>query len=204
MIEERVFFSSEANRLEGLLYDVPGNRGVVITHPHSLYGGDMLNNVVEMLAQVYQQEEYTTLRFNFRGVGGSAGKYGHGLGEQEDLRAAVRYLLKKGKTIIDLTGYSFGAWINALAELEERTVQRMIMVSPPVVFLDFRSISSLPSLGLVITGDHDTFAPPDAIEPLLPQWNPKARMEIIKDADHFYNGCTIRLASVLATYLKSG
>ncbi|RLJ02607.1 MAG: alpha/beta hydrolase, partial [Candidatus Aenigmatarchaeota archaeon] len=113
MKEEKVFFQAGDVKIEGMLYNAPGEKGAVVTHPHPLYGGDMHNNVVETVVQAYREKGYATLRFNFRGVGRSTGSYDEGIGEQEDVRAALAYLTGTGKTSIDLAGYSFGAWVNA-------------------------------------------------------------------------------------------
>ncbi len=201
MAEEPIFFMSGTIKIEGLLRIMPGDRGVVISHPHSLYGGSMHNNVVESLVRVYQQAGYTTLRFNFRGVGRSQGEYDEGQGEQEDVKSALHYLSKQGITGIDLASYSFGAWVNAIAGLKQNTVQRMIMVSPPVAYLDFSSIPFTPQLQLVIAGSRDEIAPLELIKTMLPNWNPKARLEVIEGADHFYVGYTDKLESTLTEYL---
>ena len=203
MAEKQVFFPSNNVTIEGLLGLMPGDRGVAITHPHSLYGGSMHNNVVESLVRVYQQRGYTTLRFNFRGVGSSQGEYDHGQGEQQDVRAALLYLSEKGKRLIDLAGYSFGAWVNALARPKRDTVEKMIMVAPPVAFLDFGSVQLIPQLELVIAGSRDQIAPPDLIKTMLPTWNPTARLEIVQGADHFYGGFTNELESLVAGCLAS-
>jgi alpha/beta superfamily hydrolase len=205
MTEQPISFNAGRLQLEGLLYLAPGAQGVVITHPHSLYGGSLYNNVVEALVRAYQQHGYTTLRFNFRGVGNSQGRYDDGEGEQQDVKAALAYLAGKGKTRLELTGYSFGAWVNALARPAQDPVRQMIMVAPPVNFLDFHPIPSLPKLTLVITGDRDVFAPPTGIVRLLPGWNPAARLEVIPGADHFYGNHTRALETVLNAYLaKAG
>ena len=65
MAEQQILFISNTLKLEGLIQDMPGEKGVVITHPHSLYGGSMHNNVVDSLVRSYQQAGYSTLRFNF-------------------------------------------------------------------------------------------------------------------------------------------
>ena len=109
-MEEKISFLSDGYEIEGLLEKSSLQKGVVITHPHPLYGGDMHNNVVVAMARVYRQKGYTTLRFNFRGVGNSQGSYGDGVGEQEDVRAAISYLAGLSTLKIDLAGYSFGAW----------------------------------------------------------------------------------------------
>jgi alpha/beta superfamily hydrolase len=203
MDEEQIFLMAGAVKIEGLIQTKPGDKGVVITHPHPLYGGSMHNNVVESLIRVYQQAEYSTLRFNFRGVGNSQGEYDNGQGEQEDVKAAVHYLGERGKNAVDLAGYSFGAWVNALARPEKDTVQRMVMVSPPVAFLDFGSAEPLPQLQLVIAGSRDEIAPPELIKTILPNWSSSARLEIIEGADHFYGGHTGKLESILADYFAS-
>jgi alpha/beta superfamily hydrolase len=203
MAEEPVFFMSGTLQIQGLLQTKPGDKGVVITHPHPLYGGSMHNNVVESLVHAYQQAGYATLRFNFRGVGSSQGKYDHGQGEREDVKAALHYLAEQGKNVVDLAGYSFGVWVNVLTQPERDTVHRMVMVSPPVAFLDFGPPQSIPQLRLVVAGSRDEIAPPELIKTILPNWNSSARLEIIEGADHFYGGHTAKLESILADYFAS-
>src|SRR5215831_13958175 len=89
--------------------------GLVICHPHPLYGGDMANPVVVRAGEVARELGVVTLRFNFRGVGRSTGVRGAGIGEQEDLKAALDLLrshLPRGLPFA-LGGYSFGAWVAA-------------------------------------------------------------------------------------------
>ena len=201
MTEEPVFFFADDLKIAGLRFIAPGDKGVVVTHPHSLYGGSMDNTVVETLVRVYQRAGYSTLRLNFRGVGESQGSYDAGRGEQQDVKAAINYLASQGKTALDLAGYSFGAWVNALLGALEDSIRRMIMVSPPVAFLDFQNVHRLPTLQLVITSDRDQFAPPNLIVAALSHWNPEASLQIIQGADHFYGGYTEELTSVLAAAL---
>jgi alpha/beta superfamily hydrolase len=190
MKEERVVFTSQTLTIEGLISESQGLKGVVVTHPHPLYGGSMNNNVVESVVQSYGEKGYTTLRFNFRGVGESEGTYSNGTGEQEDVRAAVAYLTQLGTTSIDLAGYSFGAWVNAQCVDVLSHVRRMVMVSPPVNFMDFSFFRLCPRLRLVITGSEDDIAPAGMIEEMLPVWSPDAIFRIVKGADHFYWGKT--------------
>jgi len=188
MKEERVVFTSQKLTIEGLISESQGQKGVVVTHPHPLYGGSMNNNVVESVVQSYREKGYTTLRFNFRGVGESGGTYDDGTGEQEDVRAAVAYLTQLGTTSIDLAGYSFGSWVNAHCIGDLNDVHRMIMVSPPVAFMDFSFFGRCSKLRLVIAGSEDDIAPPGMIEAMLPVWSPEAVFRIVKGADHFYWG----------------
>jgi len=197
MKEERVSFKSNGLKIEGLISESQTRNGVVVTHPHPLYGGEMHNNVVESVVRAYGQKGYTTLRFNFRGVGRSEGGYDEGNGEQEDVRAAVAYLCGLGKTSIDLAGYSFGAWVNAQCIESLTDVKRMIMVSPPVNFLDFSFLKYCAKIRLVIAGSEDDIASPAMIKDMIPVWNSEAEFNIIKGADHFYCGKTGELEAVI-------
>ena len=131
-MEKNITLLSENFQIEGCLSRNDTDKGVVITHPHPLYGGDMHNSVVETIMQAYRQKGFTTLRFNFRGVGASQGSYADGIGEQADVRAALSHLTDLGITRLDLAGYSFGAWVNAHIMCREADIETMVMVSPPV------------------------------------------------------------------------
>jgi alpha/beta superfamily hydrolase len=198
MKEKKITFQSDTIRIEGLLCVQGSEQGAVITHPHPLYGGSMYNQVVKVLTSVYQEKGFSTLRFNFRGVGLSEGDYEQGDGETADVRAAVHYLHEKGKSDLDLAGYSFGAWVNAKIIDSEPLIKRIIMVSPPVAFLEFPPFIQSPKIQVVVAGDRDEIAPAHRIRDLIATWNPAARFEVIKDADHFYFGKTDMLHSVLS------
>ncbi|MFZ0132952.1 MAG: alpha/beta hydrolase [Desulfobacterales bacterium] len=200
-MEEKVCFQSGDLDLEGLFESGGAKRGVVITHPHPLYGGDMQNPVVEVIRRAYRSKDAATLRFNFRGTGHSAGHYDNGAGEQNDVVAALCFLKETGIDTIDLCGYSFGAWVNALTVCREGGTENLVMVSPPVGFVDFSAITSLPALRLVVTGSRDEIAPAEVIRKMQPEWNPSARLEIIDGADHFYCRYTRRLEEVLAHHV---
>lgn len=202
MKEEQIAFQSDGLRIEGLVGRQSGERGVVITHPHSLYGGTMYNQVVETLVRAYQNKGLTTLRFNFRGVGESEGTYGEGRGEKVDVISALRYLYGLEKSAIDLAGYSFGAWVNAHITSSDFSVSGMIMVSPPVAFLDFSFLSSDRRIKAVVAGGRDDIAPADHISRLMATWNPAALLEVIDGADHFYSGKIEILESALSRLIR--
>lgn len=162
----------------------------------------MYNQVVETLVRTYQNKGLTTLRFNFRGVGQSEGMYGEGRGEKKDVISALRYLYSLEKLNIDLAGYSFGAWVNAHIAPDDFSVSGMIMVSPPVAFLDFSFLSSDQRIKAVVAGARDDIAPADTITPLMATWNPSALLEVIDGADHFYSGKIDILESVLSRLIR--
>ena len=197
-MEEYITFKSGVYGIESRLGKGDTDKGVVITHPHPLYGGDMDNPVVKAIAKAFQQNGYTTLRFNFRGVGGSQGSFADGIGEMDDVRAAILYLKESGIDQLDLAGYSFGAWVNANLIARSPDIDTMVMVSPPVAFIDFKGIEAINGLKLIVSGSRDDIAPPDLINHLKPKWNPQARFEIIDGADHFYFGYLEQLQKILA------
>ncbi|MFA9498642.1 MAG: alpha/beta hydrolase, partial [Deltaproteobacteria bacterium] len=174
-------------------------KGVVVTHPHPLYGGDMYNLVVETIVHVYNIKGYSTLKFNFRGVGRSQGTYDNGDGEQKDVLAALSFLGDMGMEQIDLAGYSFGAWVNAHAVQEDVAVKNMVMISPPAGFMDFSTIGPMERLKLVVTGSRDDIAPADVVKQMCSVWNPNARFVVIDGADHFYGGYLNQLEAVLVS-----
>jgi len=202
LAEERIFFDSGGLNIEGLLENLPGERAVVVAHPHSLYGGTMHNNVVKAVAHAYQEEDYSTLRFNFRGVENSEGEFGNGQGEQEDVKGALRHLESLGKSRIDLAGYSFGAWVNALGLDKFEEAQRLIMVSPPVSFVDFGFLQYSPKIQLVICGTRDEIAEYKQVEKMLPKWNDETVFRVVQGADHFYSGCEEELIDIIRRFLR--
>jgi alpha/beta superfamily hydrolase len=201
-MEEKIAYTSDGIEIEGLLQQV-STKGVIVTHPHPLYGGNMHNPVVDTIVETFNNHGFTTLRFNFRGVGGSQGNYDDGIGELRDVCNAISFLLKMGIQSISLAGYSFGSWVNAGISQNEATVIEMIMVSPPVAMMDFSHSQKIPKLKLVISGERDEIAPAEQIKKMLPAWNPEAVVEILTGADHFYSGCLGSLATSLDTYLSS-
>jgi len=202
MSEEKIFINVGELKIEGLLENLPGDKGVLVTHPHPLYGGDMYNNVVESIVHAYRKKEYSTLRLNFRGVGRSDGAHDNGIGEQEDVRAGLKYLFNLGKKDIHLAGYSFGAWVNALGLETFEHVNQMIMVSPPVNFIDFSFLTYNPKIQLIIVGTNDDIAGCSSVEKMSSSWNPEAVFRTIQGADHFYWGKSEELESIIDGFLQ--
>jgi alpha/beta superfamily hydrolase len=202
MTAEKIDFRSGDLVLEGLLTRADGSRGVVVTHPHPLYGGNMQNNVVRAITRAYREAGYTTLRFNFRGVGASQGGFDNGRGEQKDVEAALQYLLSLGCDWLDLAGYSFGSWVNAMGAELFSEVERLIMVSPPVAVMDFSALGFTPKIGMVISGSHDDIAPPEMITKVIGTGNPDATFTVLEGADHFYGGREGDLEKVIKEFLE--
>ena len=200
-MEQVVHFLSDNLELEGSFDRRDGEQAVVVTHPHPVYGGSMDNHVVKAICLAYARKGFSTLRFNFRGAGRSQGSYDEGRGEQDDVRSAVALLRDHGREQIDLAGYSFGAWVNALAVTGGLAARRLVMVSPPVSFLDFSAVTTLPNLQLIVTGSRDDYGPVEKVQRMLPQWNPQATLEVIDGCDHFFSGPTRQLETILSRYV---
>ncbi|WP_022664145.1 alpha/beta hydrolase [Desulfospira joergensenii] len=201
-MEEQVTIQCSNIRLAGMLEENSPDRGVVVTHPHPLYGGNMDNPVVIQTVQCFSQKGFTTLRFNFRGTGNSTGMFDNGEGEQEDVRACVDFLKNRGCKSVWLAGYSFGSRINAAVVSSGLEVEDHIMVSPPMGFMSFDDIEALTSTGLILTGENDEIAPPDLIRAKISQWSLETRFEILEGCDHFYSGYLENLANRLTAYLN--
>jgi alpha/beta superfamily hydrolase len=201
MIEKSVNFRTGAIQIEGLYTVQNGENGVVISHPHPQMGGSMNNNVLEALVEVFFENNFSTLRFNFRGVGRSEGIYDNGAGEQEDLFAAVTFLANEGKKKIVLAGYSFGAWITVRMLNRRRDFSDVVLVSPPIDFLDFDWSGLTGRIGLMICGDRDQFCPLESLKRLADDI--QCRLEIVRGADHFYFMKEQGLKDRIDAYLKS-
>lgn len=201
-MEETVTIHCNNVRLEGLLNQHSFEKGVVVTHPHPLYGGNMENPVVEQIAQSYFEKGFTTLRFNFRGTGKSSGMFDNGVGELDDVRAALEYLKELGIIDLVLAGYSFGARINAAVVSSGYGLKDHIMVSPPLGFMSFEDVATMPSTGLILTGAKDDIAPPKMVQAAINRWQITPQFEVIEGCDHFYTGCLPQLKNRLLAYLS--
>jgi alpha/beta superfamily hydrolase len=151
MKEEKIYINNGSLIIEGLLFKASEEKSVVICHPHSLMGGSMHNNVVEAIQEAFAAEKISTLRFNFRGVGGSTGNYDEGRGEKEDILAVTEYLKKRDFGKIFFAGYSFGAWVGSkiLAE-KNNPFFCSIYVSPPIDYFDFEWSKLKDKINLII------------------------------------------------------
>jgi alpha/beta superfamily hydrolase len=186
-METHVTFQAQDVTLEGLLHPGDATRAAIVLHPHTLYGGDMNNHVVKTIVRAYQKKGWSTLRFNFRGAGGSGGNYDHGIGERTDVQSAIGYLQTKGVEQLDLVGYSFGAWILAgWTQDNPNHGFRIMLIAPPVAFLDFTDIQSISGLHAVIVGQFDAFAPVDRVQTQLTFWSDAAQLSVLGTADHFF------------------
>ena len=203
-MEQKIQIVSDDLLLEGLVDQVSEDKGMIITHPHPLYGGDMHNSVVEMIKRVAVEQGFTTLRFNFRGVGLSQGVFDEGIGEQKDLLAALSFLKGMGVTKTVLAGYSFGAWVVAACfKGKDSPVEPVMLIAPPIDFIEFGDHLKIPNLALVLSGDLDGFADATDVRRLAASWNPGAAISILPGADHFFSGAMEALHRELTRWVRA-
>ena len=158
---ERLQFSGAAGAIEALRDSpAPGAapRGTaVIAHPHPLFGGTMDNKVVQTLARACVACGFTALRFNFRGVGQSAGSFDEGVGETEDALAALDYARKEvGEALpVALAGFSFGSYVQTRVA-QRVDSERLVLVGPAVGRFE---VQRVPPQTIVIHGEEDEIVP---------------------------------------------
>ncbi len=199
-MEEQLELKVNDLRLEARFIPGTVDAGAVITHPHPLYGGSMNNNVVWAAARAFGERGWSTLRFNFRGVGASTGSYGGGLAEVEDVAAAVAFLKSRVPGPSFLVGYSFGASVSARALLQGLVATGAVFISPPIAFMDLTFLPETPGLSLIVAGDQDDLCPLADLENLFRTRQPAVDIRVVSGTDHFYGGREEELFHILKDY----
>lgn len=189
--------------LEGRLHlpDRTPAPGIVVCHPHPLYGGDMMNGVVVGLCRTLADGGLVALRFNFRGVGASEGTYDSGRGERDDVAAAMEWLRARSEVEhgrVALAGYSFGAMV-ACEAASLASPEALVLVSPPLTGTELPIPAGVPVL--VVTGDADQFVPVVALRAAIANQR-SARLEVVAGADHFWWDGSERLFAAVRTFLQ--
>jgi hypothetical protein len=207
MTEIRVEFPCGKLSLEGIL-SLPEGRSsspaVVICHPHPLFGGDMNNNVVMAVFDGLQQASIACLKFNFRGVGRSEGKFAQGIGERQDVRAALTFLGDNeavDNSKLGLCGYSFGTIVALPVTAEDERVQTVAGISPfpsSVGLLKHYAGSKL-----FLCGDSDGFISSDELQRVIDRLPEPKRYEIIAGADHFWWGYESEIAAKVSAFFTA-
>jgi alpha/beta superfamily hydrolase len=190
--EREIQFPGPVGRLEGRLAEGAshGAATLLALHPHPLYGGTMDNNVVEAAVRAGQAGGLATLRFNFRGAGLSQGSYDNGVGEQDDVDAALdlleQRLYPQAKVLV---GYSFGASIAlAYCHRPDHGVGSLVLIAPPPFLLDETLSLGLPVVKKILLAEHDEIAPPEEVTSRAFACGVGDRIDVIADTDHFFSG----------------
>jgi alpha/beta superfamily hydrolase len=175
----------------------------IICHPHPLHGGTMQNKVVTMVERALRESGLRTVRFNFRGVGASAGHYDDGNGEMEDLLAVAEWVRRvRPADQLWLAGFSFGSYV-AYRATRHLSPDHLMLIAPPVEKWPFESLLAPDCPWLVIQGDLDDVAPPQpVIEWVLSMPDPPTLVRL-PDADHFFHRRLMDLRGAIKHQLKA-
>ena len=204
---EKLLLQGEAGAIEAQR-DVPAGaapRGVVvIAHPHPLFGGTMDNKVVQTLARAFVQCGWSAVRFNFRGVGASAGVHDEGRAERLDMLAVLRQVAPEGP--IALAGFSFGAYVTShvLADLwDERPAEHAVLVGAAASRFTVAPVPPAAHLrSLVLHGEQDDTVPLSSVmDWARPQTLP---VTVIPGGGHFFHGQLHLLKELVVRHLQSG
>jgi alpha/beta superfamily hydrolase len=204
---ERLTLTGAAGTIEAVrdaaAEGVPYRGVAVIAHPHPLFGGTMDNKVVQTLARAFVASGWTAVRFNFRGVGASAGEHDGGRAEAEDLLAVVQQAAPEGP--LALAGFSFGAYVtsHALAALwGQRAIERVVLVGTAASRF---TVAPVPleahERTLIVHGEQDDTVPLAAVmDWARPQILP---VTVVPGGGHFFHGQLPLLKSLVVRHLHS-
>jgi hypothetical protein len=202
---ERIFVEGPEGPLEALVEApaAPAPGAVAICcHPHPLFGGTMQNKVVHALARAAVDLGVPAVRFNFRGVGGSAGRYDHGNGECADAIAVADWAAGRfGASRLWAMGFSFGSFI-AYALARERGAERLVVVAPPVQRFDFSTLPPPACPWLVLQGDQDELVNHDAVLEWTRKLPNPPEVALFAGADHFFHGRITELRERVRGWLE--
>jgi uncharacterized protein len=180
-------------------------RGVaVIAHPHPLFGGTMDNKVVQTLARAFVQAGWTAVRFNFRGVGDSAGAYDEGRGEADDLRAVIEHTCAAGAPLA-LAGFSFGAFVTSQVvawAAQRHHLEKIVLIGTAASRFSVAPIdAALHDKLLVVHGEHDDTVPlASVMDWARPQLLP---VTVVPAGGHFFHGQLPLLKSLVLRHLMA-
>lgn len=203
--EHEYIFSGPAGELE-ITLTVPQNLDkhyiAILGHPHSLQGGTMNNKVVTTLARAFKELNIISLRFNFRGVGQSAGKYDEGIGESEDMLFLAQHCLQEMPGVkILFAGFSFGSYVayRSAAQFEHSL---LITVAPSVEHYDYAEFSKAPAPWVVIHGDMDEVVAVKSVIDFVAQSHPTISLLRFAHTGHFFHGKLIELKEHLHDIIR--
>lgn len=175
----------------------------VACHPHPLFGGTMDNKVTHTLARAMLECGAPTFRFNFRGVGTSAGQFDNGRGEAEDLAAVVAEGRRRYPgAALWLGGFSFGAFV-ALRAAERVAPAKLIAVAPPVARFELGEVANPDCDWMLAQGDADDVVPPDAVLAWAAKQPRKPRLHVLAGAGHFFHGKLHELKPLILDFLRA-
>jgi len=203
-------FAGPEGRLEGR-YHHAKERGAplaLVLHPHPLHGGTMNNRITFSMYQVFQRLGFSVMRFNFRGVGRSQGKFDGGMGEINDAAAALDWMqsLNPGHGGLWISGYSFGSFVGMQLLMRRPEVSGWASVALPAAGYDFGFLAPCPCGGLIIHGDADELVPEASVRKLVDKLNLQKGVSIdyrvFAGADHVFAEHADKVAEGVENYVS--
>jgi alpha/beta superfamily hydrolase len=205
-----VFIDGPAGRLEALVNSGAENatHAAVVCHPHPVYGGTMHNKVVFHAMKALNSFGFPVLRFNFRGFGLSDGEHDEGLGEADDVRAALDWLDREFHLPIIFAGFSFGAAVGLRVACPDDRVKAVIGLGVPVAPVEERSydlgfLHSCAKPKLFVSGSRDQYGPRAKLEALVNSLPEPKKLVIIDSADHFFEGRLREMREAVESWVKA-
>ncbi len=207
--EQDIFISGPAGQIQAVIHqgDEEGHFAsrsllAVVCHPHPVHGGTMENKVVTTLMRTYRDLGIHVLRFNFRGVGKSAGSFDNAIGEVDDLRAVIAWVKQQlPQSPLLLAGFSFGSSIAAQASHQLESVLHLTLVAPPVERYPYDRDGKLPCVLAVIQGGRDELVIANGVYQWVAALQSPAELLRYPEAGHFFHGYLTQMKTDLTELL---
>ena len=204
-----VMINGPEGRLEARYHHAEGPNAPIalVLHPHPQHGGTMNHKLVYTVYNIFRERSFSVLRFNFRGVGRSQGRFDNGLGELSDAAAALDWMqtINPNAKFCWISGFSFGAWIAMQVLMRRPEIHSFIAVAPPANMFDFTFLAPCPSSGLIIHGARDDLVPESDVATLAQKLQNQRHIEIdyrvIKGANHLFEEKIDILGQNIESYL---
>lgn len=205
-----IIFNGPAGRLEGRYSHSKTKNAplALILHPSPEHGGTMNNKINYTLFQNFVERGFSTLRFNFRGVGRSQGMFDSGEGELSDAAAALDWMqeINQNAPYVWVAGFSFGAWIGMQLLMRRPEIEGFISIAPPANKYDFSFLAPCPTSGLVLQGGRDDVVSEESVANFLDKVQMQKGIEIdyrvMQEANHFFHGYTDLLSEHVHDHLN--
>ena len=209
-----LFLEGPAGRLEALLNagSDDATHAAVVCHPHPLFGGTLHNKVVFHTMKALNSFGFPVLRFNFRGTGLSQGEHDQGVGEVDDVRAALDWLDSEFRLPLIFAGFSFGAAVGLRAACADLRVRATIGLGVPVApvaadreeprIYTFEFLQNCDKPRLFVSGARDQFGPKAKLEALVASIPDPKKLVVIEGADHFFEGRLREMREAVEIWVK--
>jgi len=204
-----LFIDGPVGRLEALLNqgDQNASHAALVCHPHPLYGGTLHNKVVFHTMKALNSFGFPVLRFNFRGTGLSQGEHDNGVGEVDDVRAALDWLGREFERPLIFAGFSFGAAVGLRVACSDQRVKAEVGLGLPVVpaderIYDLTFLQNCIKPKLFVSGARDQFGPSRELQRLIEAVPEPKKLVLIEGADHFFAGRLKELRETIELWVR--